>query len=410
MGKIITTMGYLALLLTSLSMVGCTTDSIAVFREANPETTSSVTANEQKNAQGSLMSAAEWTDDQLLFTPDQLEKMKIPVEAKGIYLTGRSAGNSNFQRLLQFVVSTELNAMVIDVKEDEGRVTYKSGVPVVKEVGSDNTVFIQDVDSVVQTLKENHIYPIARIVCFKDPFLAGKKTDWAMHKKTGGVWSDKKGTVWIDPYRKEVWDYNIAIAKEAAQKGFKEIQFDYVRFPDNGKKIDAEVAFHEQNGKEKQQVIADFLAYAKAELAPFNVYISADVFGLVPSVSDDMGIGQKWEMVSPNVDYISPMTYPSHYANGTYGLRVPDAKPYETILHSVKDAQQKNAGLEQNQIKSAAIRPWLQDFTARWVKGHIPYGPAEVSAQIKAAKDLGVDQYLIWNAGNTYSQAAWPKR
>lgn len=352
---------------------------------------------------------ADWSEDTLLSSPEQINGMKIPVKAKGIYLTGWSAGNSNFQKLLNLVNQTELNAMVIDVKEDEGRVTYESAIPLVNEVKSDGTRFIQDVDKMIQTLNENRVYTIARIVCFKDPFLAGKKTEWAMQRKNGGIWSDNKGVVWIDPYRKEVWDYNIAIAKEAAKKGFKEIQFDYVRFPDNGKKVDQDVAFYQQNGKQKQQVIADFLAYAKKELAPYNVYISADIFGLVPSVSDDMGIGQKWELVSPLVDYVSPMMYPSHYANGTFGLAVPDARPYETIFHGLQDAQQKDAVLRNNKQQPAIIRPWYQDFTARWVKGHIPYGPREVLAQIKAGNDLGVEEYLIWDAGNTYSEAAWRK-
>lgn len=353
--------------------------------------------------------AEDWSDGTLLSSPEQLDHMKIPVKVKGIYLTGWSAGNSNFHKLLSLVNRTELNAMVIDMKEDEGRVTYRSGLPLVKEVKSDGTTFIRDVDQMIQTLDDNHVYTIARIVCFKDPNLAGKKLDWAMHRKNGSIWSDNKGVVWIDPYRKEVWDYNIALAKEAAMKGFNEIQFDYVRFPDNGKRVDQEVAFYQQNGKEKQQVIAEFLAYAKKELAPYNVYISADIFGLVPSVSDDMGIGQKWELVSPNVDYISPMMYPSHYANGTYGLAVPDAKPYETISNGLKDAQKKDSVLRNNKQATAIIRPWYQDFTAKWIKGNIPYGPLEVLAQIHAGNELGVDQYLMWDAGNTYSEGAWRK-
>lgn len=352
---------------------------------------------------------SHWSDEELLFSPEQLDRMKVPVKAKGIYLTGWSAGNSNFAKLLRLVDDTELNAMVIDMKEDEGRITYQSGVPLVKEVKADATTFIPDIDQLVQTLNEHHVYPIARIVCFKDPYLAGKKQEWAMHRKNGTIWSDTKGVVWIDPYRKEVWDYNIAIAKEAARKGFKEIQFDYVRFPDNGKRVDQEVAFYQQNGKPKQQVIADFLTYAKQQLAPYNVYISADVFGLVPSVTDDMGIGQKWELITPTVDIISPMMYPSHYANGTYGLAVPDARPYETILNGLKDAQKKDAVLRANHTPTALIRPWYQDFTARWVRGHIPYGPAEVQAQIRAGRELGVDQYLIWDAGNSYSEGAWRK-
>ncbi|NGQ96542.1 putative glycoside hydrolase [Brevibacillus sp. SYP-B805] len=345
----------------------------------------------------------------MLSSPELLDKMKIPVKAKGIYLTGWSAGGSNFQKLLNLVNQTELNAMVIDMKEDEGRVTYKSGIPLVQQTKADGTRFIADIDQLLQTLRENHVYPIARIVCFKDPYLAGKKPEWAMQRKTGGIWSDSKGVVWIDPYRKEVWDYNIAIAKEAAKKGFKEIQFDYVRFPDNGKRVDQEVAFYQQNGRTKQQVIAEFLAYARKELAPYHVYLSADIFGLVPSVSDDMGIGQKWELVSPHVDYISPMMYPSHYANGTYGLAVPDARPYETIRNGLLDARKKDDLIKAQHQRPATIRPWYQDFTARWVKGHIPYGPREVLAQIKAGQELGVDQYLIWDAANSYSEGAWRK-
>jgi hypothetical protein len=351
----------------------------------------------------------DWTNEELLSSPEQLEHMKIPVKVKGIYLTGWSAGNSNFAKLLKLVDDTELNAMIIDVKEDEGRVTYRSAIPLVREVKADAVTFISDIDGMIQTLNEHHVYTIARIVCFKDPYLAGRKLDWAMHRKNGSIWSDSKGVVWIDPYRKEVWDYNIAIAKEAAKKGFKEIQFDYVRFPDNGKRVDQEVAFYQQDGKPKQQVIAEFLAYAKKELAPYHVFVSADVFGLVPSVSDDMGIGQKWELISPNVDYISPMMYPSHYANNTYGLAVPDAKPYETIRNGLLDAQKKDAALRARQKQTAIIRPWYQDFTATWVKGHISYGPNEVLAQIRAGRELGVDQYMIWDAANSYSEAAWRK-
>lgn len=351
----------------------------------------------------------EWSPDTVLASPSALERIKLPVKAKGIYITGRTVSNSKFSRLLKLVNETELNAMVIDIKEDEGRLTYQSAIPLVKEIKSDQTEFIPDLDDVMHTLQANNVYTIARVVCFKDPLLARKMPEWAMQKKTGGIWADRKGVAWIDPYRKEVWEYNVAIAKEAAKKGFREIQFDYVRFPDNGKRVDEEVNFYQQEGIAKDKLIAEFLAYAKKELEPYHVYVSADVFGLVPSVPDDMGIGQKWDLVSPTVDYLSPMMYPSHYANGTYGLRVPDAQPYETIFHSLQDAQRKDARLQRRRATPATIRPWYQDFTARWVKGHIVYGPREVTAQIKAGRALGVDQYLIWDASNTYSEAAWKK-
>ncbi|UFJ40460.1 putative glycoside hydrolase [Brevibacillus humidisoli] len=397
-------------LLLMVGLAGCSLIPTAT-EQSGPTNESGAAAEKttQPNKLETALPAADWNESSLLYSPQQVERMKIPVKAKGIYLTGWSAGNSNFQKLLNLVNDTELNAMVIDMKEDEGRITYQSEVPMVNETGADGTTFIQDVDKLIHTVHQNNVYSIARIVCFKDPFLAGKKTEWAMQKKTGGIWRDKQGVMWIDPYRKDVWDYNIAIAKEAAKKGFKEIQFDYVRFPTSGKQVDREVAFYNQNGKPKQQVIADFLAYAKKELEPYNVYVSADIFGLVPSVTDDMAIGQKWELVTPIVDYISPMMYPSHYANGTYGLPVPDAKPYETIREGLLDAQEKDAKLRANNQPTAIIRPWYQDFTATWVRGHIPYGPREVLAQIRAGQELGVDQYLIWDAGNSYSEGAWRK-
>jgi len=397
----------LGLLMSVLTLVSCENSESALKSKetGKMDTLQAQTTTEERE----ILSLRDWSEDQLLSSPEKLHKQKIPVKAKGIYLTGWSAGNSNFQKLLNLVNSTELNSMVIDMKEDDGRITYRSSLPLVKQVKADDVTFISDIDKVIQTLNENNVYTIARVVCFKDPYLAGKKPDWAMQRKTGGVWRDYKGVAWIDPYRKEVWDYNIAVAKEAAQKGFKEIQFDYVRFPASGWKVDKEVAFYQQNGKAKQQVIADFLSYAKKELAPYNVYISADVFGLVPSVTDDMQIGQKWELISPVVDYISPMMYPSHYANGTYGLAVPDAKPYETILQGLKDAQAKDAMVRANNKETAVIRPWYQDFTARWVRGHIPYGPREVLAQIKAGKELGIEEYLMWDAGNSYSEQAWRK-
>ncbi|MGD8192604.1 putative glycoside hydrolase [Brevibacillus ginsengisoli] len=367
-------------------------------------------AAQSKKVQQPIIQRDKWSEDTLLSSPDLLYRSKQSVKVKGIYLSGRSAGGEKFNKLLQFVRETELNSMVIDMKEDEGKVTYRSSIPLVKTLQSDQKRFISDIDSIIQTMRDHHIYPIARIVCFKDPLLATRKMDWAMHKTQGGLWRDAQGVLWIDPYRVEVWDYNVQLAKEAAMKGFKEIQFDYVRFPTNGQKVDQEVAFYQPDGKKKKQLIADFLAYARKELEPFHVYISVDVFGLVPSVSDDMGIGQQWEYLSEQADYISPMMYPSHYANGTYGIKVPDAQPYATIVAGLRDAKRKNNLMRQQKKNTAVIRPWYQDFTARWLKNHMTYGSKQVREQIQAGYAVGVDQYLIWDATNTYSKAAWERK
>jgi len=355
----------------------------------------------------SYYSYDNWYYSPTNYSIDNLYKTRIPREVKGLYITGYTAGNSRLNHLIDLLNKTELNTLVIDIKEDGGYVTYPSDLKQVDEVGSNRKVFIKDLDLLLEKAKENNIYTIARIVTFKDPFLAGAKPEIAIQKKNGEVWRDNKNILWVDPYQKEVWDYNIAIAKEVAEKGFKEIQFDYVRFPANGKKVDEEVTYANQNDFSKAENIAEFLTYARKQMDGYPVYVSADVFGLTTSVVDDMGIGQQWELITTAVDYISPMMYPSHYGSMSYGLEVPDANPYETIKSGLEDAINKNIKEKTQGKVVATIRPWYQDFTATWVKGHISYGPKQIQEQIKAGKDLGIDQYLFWDSGNSYSEEAW---
>jgi hypothetical protein len=305
--------------------------------------------------------------------------------------------------LIDLVDRTELNAMVIDVKNDSGQITYDSKVPAADESGSDTRRIIPDLKQLLAQLKEKQIYTIGRVVVFKDPYMASRKPEWAMRSKNGGIWRDRKGTAWVDPYLSDVWGYTLDIAREAAGLGFDEIQFDYVRFPDNGDQVDREVAFRNPNGWSKPEAIRRFLQQAKEELAPLGVWISADVFGLTPSASTDMGIGQVWEQIAQEVDVISPMIYPSHYRSGTFGIAHPDLEPYAIVQKAVSDSLGRNRRLLEANKQPAAVRPWLQDFTATWVKPHRTYGNDEVRAQIEAAKSLGVDEYLLWNAGSTYT-------
>ncbi|MHB9146650.1 MAG: putative glycoside hydrolase [Symbiobacteriia bacterium] len=315
------------------------------------------------------------------------------VLVKGIYLTGYTAGSSRFSDLVKLVDETELNAMVIDVKDDNGWVTYRSAVPEVKLAKAD-TGMVPDIDRRLATLWQHDIYPIARIVTFKDPRLAKFKPEQAVHTAAGGVWHDRTGAAWLDPYNRANWDYAIAIAREAALKGFREIQFDYVRFPSDGNTKD--IVYPSYDGRIRADVIAAFLAYAHEQLAPFHVFVSADIFGLIPSVKDDQGIGQYWEKVVPAVDYVSPMAYPSHYAPYTFGLKDPDLAPYETVSNTIKDGLARMDGQP-----ASKLRPWLQDFSMRH-----RYGAAEVRAQIKAASDQGVKEWILWNAANVYTRAA----
>ncbi len=328
---------------------------------------------------------------------------KPPIEVKGIYVSGHSAGGTEMEHLIRLADRTEINAMVIDVKNDWGQMTYSSDVPMARQIGADRHVSIPDIQQLMDRLKKHHIYTIGRIVTFKDQTLASNRPDLAMHNRSGQVWKDDKGTMWVDPYRTEVQDYNIALAEEAARKGFDEIQFDYVRFPANGQKVDRVVRFHNPEQLSKAELIARFLNRAHDALHALDRPISADVFGLTTSTPDDMGIGQQWGEITRAVDYISPMIYPSHYSDGNYGIIHPDLHPYAIVKKAIADALGKNKQVGSYSPHTAVIRPWLQDFTAAWVHPHLQYGNAQVREQIRAAEEQGVRQYLLWNASNRYS-------
>ncbi|WP_407945104.1 putative glycoside hydrolase [Paenibacillus glycinis] len=325
----------------------------------------------------------------------------LPV--RGIYVSGWVAGSKHrLDRLIQLVDKTDLNAMVIDVKNDYGQLTYHSSLPVVKAIGADRHVAISDIKGLLHKLKAKNIYVIGRIVTFKDPLYAKKHPAMALQKRGGGVWRDAQGKAWLDPFQQQVRTYNTAIAEEAAAIGFDEVQFDYVRFPDNGSKVDREVSYHNTQGRSKPQIISSFLREARGPIHAKGARVSADVFGLVTSSTNDMGIGQSWRGVSGAVDVISPMTYPSHYSTGMYGVKQPDLSPYAIIRHALTDAQHRNAVMRSGNASTAAIRPWLQSFTARWVHPHQTYGAEQVNKQVQAARDLGIREFLLWSSNCKY--------
>lgn len=365
---------------------------------------------------------------------------KVEIDAKGLFCTGSTAGKSvdiddiesykayieamknndtaeinrlspilqnlnTLEKVIGIAAATEINAVVIDVKDDSGLLTYESSLEIVNSVDANRSTRIKDVSALMELLDKYDIYPIARIVTFKDMNFAYAKPDYSIQLKSGGVWHDYSGTPWVNPFDKHVWDYNVAIAKEAALLGFKEIQFDYVRFPDNARAYNPITNFPGREGRQKDEAIGDFLEYAKTSLEDYGVNIGADVFGLITRTWDDYpeDIGQSWIEIAPHVDYICPMSYPSHYGANWYGYEVPDAHPYGVIRGSMMEALEKNAAV----ADGSDIRPWLQDFTASWVVGHIYYGYTEVRQQILAAKELGIDSYMIWNPSNVYDPRAY---
>lgn len=319
---------------------------------------------------------------------------------KGIYVTAYSAGGARMAQLLELTDQTELNAMVIDVKDDLGYITYPTENTAVNKMGEAKS-FIRDINALMKRLEKHKVYPIARIVVFKDTILAKKNPDLSFRNQDGSVWANGKGDSFVNPYSKEVWDYNIEIAKEAAKLGFKEIQFDYVRFPE-GFETRADKLKYSQTDQSRVDVVAEFVQYARKELAPLGVRVSVDIFGYAASVPAAEGIGQDFVKISENVDVISPMVYPSHYSTGWYGVKDPDKDPYTTIKGSMKDTHKK---LDPTEELKPVIRPWIQDFTASWLgSGHyIKYGKKQVEDQIRAMKEMNVDEYLLWNASNRYT-------
>ncbi|MBW7475618.1 putative glycoside hydrolase [Paenibacillus oenotherae] len=322
---------------------------------------------------------------------------------KGIYVSGWIAGSkSRFNKLVKLIDDTDLNAMVIDIKNDYGQLTYRSKLREVNEIGAANQPAIANIEGLMKRLKSRNIYVIGRIVAFKDPLYGRKKPSLALQKRSGGVWTDHQGNRWLNPFQPEVRSYNIAIAREAAKLGFDEIQFDYVRFPDNGAKVDREVKYDRRMDRGKAEIIGDFLSEARRQVHEEGARVSADVFGLVTSYKEDLGIGQTWREIASAVDVISPMTYPSHYSKGMYGISRPDLQPYSIIRHAMMDARQSNAILRKNNEQAAEVRPWLQGFTASWVHPHQRYGAEQIHKQIQAAKEQGVNGFLLWSSNCRY--------
>lgn len=322
--------------------------------------------------------------------PMGIMKVGKPEFVRGIHLTAWAAGEQKcLDRFNNLFGRDKLNTVVVAVKEYEGDV-YIRGGKVAHDFGI-RTIPIRHLGKRIKYLKSKGVYTIARIVVFKDNQLARKKPALAVKMPDGALWRDHRGDCWTDPYNREVWRYNVEIAKKAADIGFEEIQFDYVRFPSDG---EVKTCRYSQihSTASAAAAICDFLSYAKEEL---SVPVSVDVFGLTPSVMNDMGIGQRFLQIADTVNYISPMAYPSHYSKNEYGIKEPNSEPYKVVYRTISDASKL---LKNN---SGKLRPYLQDFSLGY-----KYGPEEVKAQIKACYDNGVYDWLLWDPRCKYSLEA----
>jgi len=322
-----------------------------------------------------------------------------PEQVRGIYLNAWTAGSrARRTRLVDMARRTELNTFVIDIKDASGHISHDSRLPVAREVGATKEIRIRDLPALLNQLDEAGIYPIARIVVAKDPILAEGRPDLAIQDSAGGPWLDQNGVKWLNLHDRQVWDYHVELAREVVEAGFPEIQWDYVRFPDAPEAFLSRAVFPGQDGRTKAQAIREFLGYARGVLGAEGVQVTADVFGVTTSYQKDVGIGQLWESFIDQVDVALPMVYPSHYWPGSFGFEEPNAYPYEIVRRALRDAMRRSARVE----GAGLTRPWLQDFTL----GDPPYGSPEVRAQIQATYDAGIREWILWNPGSRYTEAA----
>lgn len=330
-------------------------------------------------------------------------EQKKPVQAKGIYISGYMAGSQGLSAILDEIDRTEINTVVIDVKNDDGRITYGMDSPTVKEIGAGKP-YIKDMGALMRELKDRGIYTIARVVAFRDPFLADRKPEWSLKNGDGSIYRDNQGIAWVNPYRKEVWDYLVEVGSRAADDGFDEIQFDYIRFSTDSTMKQVVFDPADTKGRSRKDAISEFITYAYDKLRAKGTYVSADVFGtIIGSKVDSEAVGQDYQEMSKHLDYICPMIYPSHYGDGNFGIEHPDTQPYDTILAALTMSKKDLAGGKKEGAHQAVVRPWLQDFTASYLKHYIKYGSKEVREQIQAVYDSGYDEWLLWSAANKYT-------
>lgn len=324
--------------------------------------------------------------------------IRTPEPVKTLYMTSWVAGTSDWREdLVRFVDSSELNSVVVDVKDYTGRVSFETEDNYIKALGASEKR-IPDMKEFIDYLHSKNIYVIARISVFQDPYFVAKHPEFAVKKKNGAVWKDRKGITWVDPASKEFWNYIMLVAKESERAGFDELNFDYVRFPSDGNMKD--IAYDYWDEKTPQaEVMREFFSYLRRELGGLGVPLSVDLFGMTTTNADDLNIGQILEYAEPYFDYVAPMVYPSHYPAGFIGLKNPAAHPYEVVHYSMTAAAER---LLKASSTPSKLRPWLQDFDLG-----ATYDAEMVRKQMQAVYDAGLTSWMVWDASNKYTRDAY---
>jgi len=327
-----------------------------------------------------------------------VQHISTPTVVKAAYMSSW-VGSSVTKRsqIIKFINDTELNAVVLDIKDATGRVSFLVDDPVVANTGSPENR-IRDIDAFITELHKNNIYVIGRISVFQDPYLAVRYPQWAIRKASdGAVWKDKKGLSFLSPTSHDVWNYTVALAQASYAKGFDEINFDYIRFPSDGNVKD--IAYPNEQGKTRADFLEEFFTFLGNEMRTRSIPLSADLFGMTTSSTDDLGIGQVLERALPHFDYIAPMVYPSHYPKNFIGITNPAAQPYKIIFYAMGEGVRRAQALGYGPEK---FRPWIQDFNLG-----ATYTADMVRDEIRAAEELGITSWMVWDPGNSYTVAAY---
>jgi hypothetical protein len=306
-----------------------------------------------------------------------------------------SQSSARVRSLVAIADSTEINALVIDMKDEFGLNYVPSNPEWRKNAGSANK--LRNLRALLDTLHAHDILPIARLVVFKDSVTARVHPEWTIRGPDGSIWRDHKRLAWVNPYDRALWAYNIGVAEELVRLGFGEIQWDYIRFPEPYKSLPPQV-FPGAGSVKKPDLIAAYLKEAKERLNKLGVRSTADIFGLVTTVPGPLEVAQHWERLAPVTDVLLPMVYPNHYPRGSFGIPRPNAEPYKVIHTAINRARQRDEKL--GITAKEHVRPWLQAFD---LPGIAPkYGPEELKAQMQAVYDAGYDGWVLWNPGSRF--------
>ncbi len=331
-------------------------------------------------------------------SPGAITKLRNPDVTpivRALYVNRFAAQSpSKMKKLIAFVDSTELNGLVVDMKDEFG-LNYRSADSSLRRNAGSGRGMVPNVKALIDTLHAHNIFVIARIVTFKDPVAAQVNPDWTIRRTDGSVWRDKENLAWVDAYNRKVWEYNLKVAEELVKLGFDEIQWDYIRFPEPYKSLPQQV-FPASSGMSKADALAAFLKVAKERMNKLGVRSTADVFGFVTTIRAPLEIGQHWERLAPVTDVLLPMCYPSHYPRGTWGIPRPNAEPYKIMRIAIDSARVRNQKL--GITKPEHVRPWIQAFTL----GQPKYDASHVAEQRRAIYDAGFDGWVLWNPGSNY--------